>query len=82
MRQFGMRQYFPVPDPISKDTWYEFHSDHLDTTVMKDQRTEHADHVQRLEDMSSDDMVPNIFQTYAFEEYDQQYCQWYRNKRD
>jgi len=77
MRQFGMRQYLPVPDPITKDNWYELHQP-LCTTVMKDWRTEHALHVQRLEDMSPDDMVPDMYQTYAFEEWDQQYRQWYQ----
>lgn len=77
MRQFGMAQYFPVPDPITKDTQYECHKD-LCTTVLKDWKTEHAEHVQRLEDMSPADMVPDMFQTYAFEEYDQQYRLWYQ----
>ena len=77
MRQFGMAQYFPVPDPITKDDWYDLHQP-LCTTVMKDWRTEHALHVQRLEAMSPDDMVPDMYQIYAFEEWDQQYRQWYQ----
>ena len=77
MRQFGMAQYLPVPDPITKDTWYDLHQP-LCTTAMKDWRTEHALHVQRLENMSPDDMVPDMYQIYAFEEWDQQYRQWYQ----
>jgi hypothetical protein len=77
MRQFGMAQYFPVPDPISKDTWYECHPD-LSTAVMKDWRSEHALHVHRLEAMSPEDMVPDIYLHYAFDEWDQQYRQWYQ----
>lgn len=75
MRQFGMRQPFPVPDPISKDKWYELHKE-LATTSGKNWRTVHADYVTRLEAMG--DRIPDELQSYAFDTYDQTYRSWYQ----
>ena len=75
MRQFGMAQLFPVPEPISKDKWYALHKD-LSTATGKDWRVVHAEYVAALEAMG--DRIPEEHLTYAFDAWDQRYRCWYQ----
>jgi hypothetical protein len=77
MRQFGMAQHFPVPDAITKDEWYKLHRA-KDLTFNKNWRQVHIEHVERLEAMDPQDMIPEHLQTYAFEAYDRDYRRWYQ----